>query len=368
LVAGRVAGPYHGPDRRGRLALVWTSSAIRYAVFALALGLLGAVAVRATILGGRGRVVTFAAFRDGGAGLLVLSGTVLLVQWALTGRAARALDGSALLLVGGGLLLLAGPWGAFINNNPTDILVSPASRLALNLPVLALLIRSPSVVQIDSSVRPIRALTGAAGCSLGLLGVEAAIRIWGPISSPAVWIGAMLVLALGWVAAGVRRIKLAGLASSVAGERAFGFSLVAFGIGDVLLAISLHMNLVWGVVGVALQLVGSAAASSVAVSWLITVLSRDGSRRLRLVGELADVNTVLADEKSGQQRMLHDARNVIAAIRAATVTLERHEDRLDPAVRDQLRAAAGVEFERLQLLFNQPHGSAVASSHAGDTP
>jgi signal transduction histidine kinase len=340
------------------MAQVWTSSAIRYAVFALAIAALVVVAARATILGGRGRAVAFAALRDGGAGLLVLTGTVLLVHWALTGRAARALDGSALLLVGGGLLLVAGPWGALLNNNPTDILISPGARLALNLPALALLIRSPSVVPIDSSVRPIRALTGAAGCSLGLLGVEAIVRLWGPVGAPGVWIAAMIVLSLGWIVAGMRRISTAGSVRAVTGERAFGWSLVAFGFGDVLLAISLHADLVWGVFGVAAQLAGSVGAATVAVAWLVAELSRDGNRKFRLGAELADVTTVLADEQSERRQMLHDARNVLTAIHAATVTLERHGDRLDPVVQDQLRTAVGSEFERLQSLFNQPHGSA----------
>jgi hypothetical protein len=63
---------------------------------------------------------------------------------------------------------------------------------------------------------------------------------------------------------------------------------------------------------------------------------------------------VLADEQSGRHRLLHDARNVVAAIRTANVTLERHGERLDPLVQDQLRAAVGSEFVRLQRLFDQP--------------
>jgi hypothetical protein len=312
------------------------------------------IAVRATILGGRGRVVAFAALRDSGAGLFLLAATVLLVLWALTGRASHALDGSALLLVGGGLLVLGGPWGALLHHDQTVVLISPACRLALGVPALVVLIRSPGVVAVDSAVRPIRTLTVAAAWSLGLLGVEATLRLWGPVDRSVPWTVVMSLLAFGWIAAGARRFATGDPPIAPPGERALGWSLIAFGVGDLFLAISMRTDLSWGVVGVAIQLVGAAGVASVAVSWLLTALSRDGDRRLRLAGELADVTTVLADEQSGRHRMLHDARNVVTAIRTATVTLERHGDRLDPTVQDQLRAAVGSEFDRLQNLFDQP--------------
>jgi hypothetical protein len=39
--------------------------------------------------------------------------------------------------------------------------------------------------------------------------------------------------------------------------------------------------------------------------------------------------------------------------------LERHGDRLDESVQDQLRLAVGAEFERLQLLLDQPREPVV---------
>jgi hypothetical protein len=351
--ADRGHGAYRGPDRRGMFTLSSTRRGLRSAVFVVSLTVLVAVAVRAVIVGGRGLVVTFAALRDTGAGLLLLTGTVLLVLWALTGRASRALDGSALLLVGGGLLVLGGPWGALIHHDQIAVLVSPACRLALSGPALVMLIRSPGLVWIDSSVRPIRMLTGAVVCVLGLLAVEIVLRLWGPIDGPAVWIVVMSGLGLGWIVAGAMRTRITASAMSLPGGRAFGWSIIAFGVGDLFLAVSLGTDLRWGAIGVAVQLVGAAAAASIAVSWLLTVLSRDGNRKLSLVGELADVTSVLANEQSGRHRLLHDARNVVAAIRTANVTLERHGDRLDPDVQDQLRSAVGSEFVRLQRLFDQ---------------
>jgi hypothetical protein len=348
---------YRGPDRRGTAGAQPPGSGfLRAVAFGGALGVFTVGAVRASMLGGRGLVVTFAALRDTSAGLLVLAGTVLLVLWALTGRAARALDGSALLLAGGGLLVLAGPWGTLLHTNANTALVSPACRVALAVPALVLLIRSPSLCPVDSSVRPIRTLASAATCSLLLLGVEALIRTQVPLDQPLVWIALMAALSIGWVAAGAQRFGLDERPGSLPGERALGWALIAFGLGDVLVAVALDTNLHWAVAGVAIQAIGAAGASAVAVSWLLTLLNHDSDRRLRLVGELSEVRTVLADEQSGRHRLVHDARNVVAAIRTASGTLERHGGRLDPDVQDRLRTAVGSEFERLLQLLDQRAG------------
>jgi signal transduction histidine kinase len=143
-------------------------------------------------------------------------------------------------------------------------------------------------------------------------------------------------------------------ADAHSGERVLGWAFLAFGLGDALLALAFDFGLSCGVIGVALQLVATAGAASVAVSWLMSSLSRDGSRRLRLASELADVSDVLAEEQSMRHRLTHDARNVVAAIRTATITLERHGDRLEPVVQERLRDTVGSEFDRLQDLFEQP--------------
>jgi hypothetical protein len=360
--ADAAAIQYRGPDRRGPAARGAEPFGVRYGVFAFGALLLAVIAIRATFIGGRGQLVAFTALRDSGAGLLVLAGTVLLVVWALTGQAARALDGAALLLVGGGLLVLAGPWGALLHTSQTAVLVSPLCRLALGLPALVLLIRSPSVLPVDSSIRPMTTLATAAAWTLGLLGVEAVIRVWGPIDDSAVLASALGVLAVGWSTAGMRRVTSRNSAAASAGDRAMGWAMITYAAGDILLAVTFLTNMRWGVIGVAFQLLGAGLAAWVAVSWLLAILSRDGTRKLWLVGELADVTTVLADEQSIRNKLLHDARNVVAAIDTATVTLARHGHRLEPAVQEQLRGAVGSEFARLQVLLDPTQDPARKSS------
>jgi hypothetical protein len=346
------SGGYRGPDRRGGWSARTKSARFRYAVLACPFLLLAAIAANETLSGGRSRVVAFAALRDGSAGLFVLAGTVLVVGWALTGRAARALDGSALLLVGGGLLVLAGPWAAMLHGDETTVLTSPGARLALGLPALVLLTRSRRAGPINSAIHPLRILATVAGCALGVLAVEALLRLHGHIDNSAVWITALAGLGVAWIGAGLQRVTAPVGSGSMAGGRAMGWALIAWGVGDLMLAIALRDGLAWGVGGAALQLIGAAVVSWNAVRWLLRVLGHDGSRNLHLLGELADVTTDLADEQSFRRQLQHDAINVVAAIRVATVTLERHGERLDSAVQEQLRTTVGAEFDRLQLLLD----------------
>jgi len=337
---------------------------LRYAVLACPFLLLTGIAAHATLQGGRSRIVTFAALRDSSAGLLVLAGTVLIVGWALTGRAARALDGCAFLLVGGGVLALAGPWGALLHGDETTVLTSPGARLAIGLPALVLLVRSRRVGPVDSSIHPLHSLASVAACALVVLGVEAVLRLHGQVDDPVLWMTALAVLAAAWIGVGLQRFTTSPGDGSIAGGHVLGGALVAWGVGDSMLAVALGNGVGWAVVGAAFQLVGAAVVAWLAVSWLLRVLSHDGNRNLRLLGDLAEVTTVLADEQSFRRRLQHDASNVVAAIRVASVTLERHAERLDPEVQDQLRKTVGDEFARLQLLLNPPLDVVSASEPA----
>jgi hypothetical protein len=347
------ASAYRGPDRRGPAASVAAPShPLRYAVIVAGVLVVCAVAVRATAMGGRPEEATFAALRDSASGLLVLAGTVLLVNWALTGRAARALDGSALLLAGGAVLVLAGPWGAFMHHGETASLISPGCRLAVLGPALVLLLRSPRVVPVDSTVRPLRTVTTAAAGVLTVLAVEALVRLDGPLDQPVLWTVVMAALAAGWLTAGLQRVVAASASRAATGEALLGWSLVALAAGSVLLAVTFRTSLGWGVAGAALQLIGAAGAAAVAVAWLLLLLGRDSDRQLRLASELADIANILEDEQTVRQQLVHDARNVVMAIRTATLTLERHSDRLEPEVQQRLQDAVGSEFARLQSLLD----------------
>lgn len=365
---GLPSAEYRGIDRRAPALLprarLLERLGIRSAIFLVALLLIAGLAIRAVILGdGEGLLVTFAAVRDAGAGLMVLAGSVLVVLWGVTGRAARALDGSALLLVGGGLLTLAGPWAAWLHRVEFVGLLAPGARLALGLPAIALLARSVRVVSVDSSVHPVHSLTNAVTAALALLGVEAAVRLAGPLDGRVGWAVTFAVIGLGWVGVGLQRVFQRDHSDDADCRRVLGAAFIAWGIGDFVFIFALSGNLRWGVAGAAAQLVGASLAAGAGVSLLLTQLGHNSARGLHLAGELADVSSVLEDEKAVRHSLVHDARNVVAAIRTANITLERHADRLDPATQAQLRDAIGTEFTKLQSLLEPaaPTNSRITS-------
>jgi hypothetical protein len=342
---------YRGPDRRIMSPLAAESHPLWYLVLGGVALTVCIVVARAANTSGDGRVVAFLALRDSAAGLFALAGTVMLVVWALTGRAARVLDGCGLLLAGGGLLILAGPWSALLSHGQTSILVSPGARLALGVPAIAMFLRVAEVAPVDSAIRPRRVLTIAAVVGLAVLVLELLAGVFVDIEGRWVFRAVMGLLSAGWIAVGL--IRVAKRSRDLAPDaRALGWALLGYGLGDVLLTVSLGSAFEWADAGAAVQLVAAAVAAKATVSCLTSVLEHDGSHRMRLVGELTDVATVLADEQSIRRSLVHDATNVVTAIRAATTTLQRHSDKISPELQEQLQETIGAEFGRLQALLD----------------
>lgn len=361
--AGRYRGPdrrasmgtgsdYRGPDRRLLSVRGPSSDSVRNLVFGLAAVIVVVVVVHGAVVVGNARLATFTTLRDASAGFLVLAGSLALVGWALTGRVARAFDGAALLSMGGGLLLLAGPWSSLIQENRTLILVSPGIRLALAVPALVLLARSPREAPVDSTVRAQRVLAVAVAGAIGLLAIEALVRLVGGVEHAPVWIALTAAVSAGWLGVGAMRLRVTRAVRQ--GDRALGAALVGYGLGNALIAVTLAGHLRWGIAGASLQLVAAAFAARAAISWLLALLSTDGTVKLRLQGELSDVSVVLEGEILMRRRLQHDARNVVAAVRAATTTLERHGDHIDAETQEQLRRGVGSELGRLQRLLDAP--------------
>jgi signal transduction histidine kinase len=311
--------------------------------------------VRAAANGGQGSDIAYVTLRDTAGGLLLLTGMVQVVVWALTGKAARALDGAALLLLGVGLVAFVGPYGDLLDHNARSTLISPGCRLTVGVPVLALLLYSPRSRPIDSVIRPLRVLAYATTGSLALLGCLVLLRLRGPLDGPVAGPVAMALLAAGWLAAAARRLLGTSGEPRRARELWLGPVMICFGVGDVGLALALRHGVAWGIVGSAVQLIASAGMLVVATSWLLEGLRRDGNRMLRIAGELHDRTEILATEQAMQERLVHDARNMLAAIRTANVTLDRYGQRLDEPAQERLRGAVGSEFDRLSRLLDLSH-------------
>jgi hypothetical protein len=319
---------YGGPDRRLRPGTV-TTRAAQAAMWLCGVGVVGLVVLWADSADSRHQLVVFSALRETSAGLLLLAGAALLVMWTLTGRAAHSLDGSALVLIGGGTLTVAGPLGALAQHSRILATVSPAAVIAFSVPALVLLIRSTGARPVNASIRLRRTLRYAALCSLTALVLDAAGRSWLPFDRPRLWEIALVAVSLGWTIAGGRRLLNADATSRVPGEPALAWALVGLGVGDALLAVACDRGLRWALAAMATQLVCSAVAARIAGSWLLTALSQHTTSRLQLAGEVADLTIVLADEKQVRRRLVRDARHLLGTIRQPHVTAPRAADKAD---------------------------------------
>jgi signal transduction histidine kinase len=156
----------------------------------------------------------------------------------------------------------------------------------------------------------------------------------------------MAALALGWAIAGARRA----IGAHPRSELLLGTAYIVFGAGNVPLGLALTGSMRWAVVGAWLQLIAACVIAWIAVAAMMRLLRQDADRSLAIAGELAD-------ERVGQRRMIHEARNVISAVRVATEVLERNGESLDPVVQAQLRDSIGSEFNRLQQLLGPARGT-----------
>lgn len=353
---GGAAVAYQGPDRRRSAYARLRVRNVRQLAWPLLLALFIYAVLRIDVTGGAGAVTAYRTLRAAGASLLLLAGAALLIDWALTGRAVRALDGAGLLLIGAGLLTLIGPYGELLHDHSTNQLISADARLAIALPAVALLARAPGTVPIDSGIRPMRVLSLTAAASLTLLGAAGVARWLGPSDVRGEGEAELGALALMWLIAAARRI------TSARGEEgrddrhlALGAAFLLFGIGEVGAAVALRHQMRWAVPSAGVQVLAAVCLLWASASWLLESLRRDGNRQWRLAGELQARTEALAGEQALRERLLHDGRNMLAAIRTANITLDRYADRLDQSTQNKLRDTVGAEVDRLVRLLDPSH-------------
>ena len=106
-------------------------------------------------------------------------------------------------------------------------------------------------------------------------------------------------------------------------------SMGLLGLGCLSRAASIVDMTEWLVAGSTLTLLAGVAVLVSATQDLVDAYSREGRRFLAVNGELSDAQQVLDREAAHRAETTHDARGVIAALRAATTTLQRHDSVLD---------------------------------------
>jgi signal transduction histidine kinase len=293
-----------------------------------------------------------AALRTTWSMLFVCAGLFRLVRWRLTGETTTALLGTGMLCFG----LLSAPTAALaplIYNSQTDITLSPVTRAVAVTVFLICLGRSFRCSPVDVRVRPIRTIGQSLSGAGAVLAIVIAIAGFGsPLTlSGSTWLAVGGVQACAWFA-------LTGLALT-RGVRQHNASYVWIGLGLLLMASAetLHAMAFVGPIslaffGTCLQVVAAGIALANSAADLGLVFSADGNRLLSLSGALYDAEQTLTEEEQGQEERLHDARSVIAALKAASITLDRYDERLDKAVKHSLRTSLVSELARLERVID----------------
>jgi signal transduction histidine kinase len=230
--------------------------------------------------------------------------------------------------------------------------LSPLTRLIATTAMIVILCIAVRTTEVDARLRPGLVTGVALGVSYALyLGLVALRQIGhGDLDPPpAVQAGLELAMAAGWAAvalgylrrarrrrsssdlwtaASVSLLGLAGLVRTVAGL-------------DLELALVCAATLEAGAAAIALR--GTTAD-------LREVLAYEGNRMLSVAGMLRDAEHHLSAEERRREEQIHDVRSAIAALQAATITLQRYGGGLEEERRSELRSAIVDELGRLQHL------------------
>jgi signal transduction histidine kinase len=356
----RSDGPYRGHDRRGVVAAEESSPGPVFVVAGL--GLLGLMllliagrTVRAQIDPSTAPVLA-AQLDAGGFAVALLVAALCFVRWRLVGEAAVLWLGSAAAIfaafaLGFGYVQAISE----ATDNAGLLWLQPASRVVVvGLVVCAL--RSP---EVDATLRPSRIVGGA----VAVIAISTVLL-------------QLLPEAGGFVATSGDAVIAAGDAAHLGSTAFVG---IWFGLAVWSLWAGLHNRHIFawfgllffalaferlvsvmpadpGSLGMAgpslLRVYGLLCAVLGATNELARAYVKQGTKLLESVTSERNTSARIQVELAGQAERAHEAANALASIEGATITLQRYQDQLEPAAREQLTEAVSAEIQRLQQLVS----------------
>jgi signal transduction histidine kinase len=346
VVGGPSPAPYAGEDRRGRTPrvasrpLLADAAALRAtlllcAATVIGVGLLLAVGAQpaAVLEGLRGLTAVGSA----------VAGTFALVSWRLTGQAAAAWGGCA-LLGRASVMLVLGLTGA-LWGGPMATTGPAVGVLVGALLVAGVLTRGLRAPAVEAGLRPGQIVTVAYSVAV-ILGAATlgGLRLAGGDSDVAAVTAAAVAAAVWTVFLLVNRPRstrgwLAGLA---VGSLAHALLTIPSLLG--------HTSWAWP------AMLATVVATATPVTYLHAemrrALDRQDRRDLHLSQDLATTQAMLTSEQAALQERRHDLVNALAAVRAADGTLRNYASRLDEATRRTLADAVTAELGRIEQLID----------------
>lgn len=346
-------GHYRGRDRRG------SSDGRRYlgrswyvAGALLCLVIVGVIVLTIVAPVERIAAQAWVAFGTAGTLLAVLLAMASFIHWRATGRAGSLrVSGMATLLVPVGLVdPLTAPDGV---PGPAD-----AVRLALAVTAALWLVRAVQGPEVDTGLRPGRQLAELGLVALAL-SVPLAAVLEADIAASSTVLGACAaVSATVWTIAGVLGVRRAVRKPSVVLGWAAWLAL-AVAVAELLRFTVVIDARTWLLAAAAVHLSGLLLAG---VGTVLSLSQAAIGRRHELFAHQRDRREQESAQRDRERQRRHEVSNALLAIEGATMTLERHDERLSRQQRAELERALVTGIGDLRdLVLGRPDRSRPAS-------
>lgn len=342
---------YAGMDRRQRpLAALGPPSGQVFTVVSASL-LIGGLAVPFAL----GHVtalttsqMTFVMFRVVAALLLLAAGLMNLIRWRMTGEAALALTGSAVVLYGT-LGVLPPLLRSMLPAGHLSVL-----RLANATLVIALLAYAMRCPQVSSRVRPSHILvSGLALTAAVLVALDRHLVPASVLTNARFPAYAATALTAAWLLLGAAAFAL-GRRREQARLSWLGLTVIALAFSESALAASFSHPGSWLVASGSLRTLAGAVWCFAAGRELLVVMADQGESLLRLDDRLNHAMARLDAAQARDEERSHDARAALCAVQSAISTLTGFYERLETETRSQLEQAVESELMRLRRLLDDP--------------
>jgi len=285
--------------------------------------------------------------------MFLAAGVLHLVRWRVTGETRAGIRGAGTVCLGA----LAAPTAAIapmLSSSATTAALTPLSRTIAVVACLSLLARAVHAPAIDTNARPLRALV------VTLLGAWAFIAAMLMLAErhQAVdagnrgWFAIELAMTAGWLLCSFAAARRAAADRNVSlGWLATATTLMA--VAELCRGLAFVVTPQLQYVSTGIQLIAALVVLLNAVTELTTLLSAESRLVHLLTGTVRDTERQLTEDERADSRRRHDARAVLAALRAASLVLDRYDDTLDHDARAELLGSFTRELQRLEQMIER---------------
>jgi len=285
------------------------------------------------------------------AALFLGAGVLRTARWRIVGDGRSLLMGAALIVLGGLAIPLTSLAGVIMGEDDQSLLRATTAVLTTGV-TLVVVFRALTAGSVEQP-HPIRLLVRSTGTTTFLFVAAVWLHTWAPelLHSenlpPKVLRGSLLAVA--WLYVGLE-------ATLRSEERPWAGKVApllgCMGVAELLHVVSVyHADGAWELASAALV---AGLAAITAHRALIDLDEAATSERAHLdaVAEaLHHTRAGMSQARARREEMVHDARNALAGLRAALVTLEKYDGVLDAPTSVRLRTAALGEISHLEHLI-----------------